>query len=149
MAKTHFTFYHPENDTSRIVVRPPEEDFLHVQKHDVRFYNQTTATVEVYFPAGLRVAPLVLAPGINNSVYIDPTDEGVYPCGTRVLSDNCPTCGHVGKFVVRESRWLANLAPVGAGQGAPTLLKTAATGSLLGQRRSGDDDADPVIIIKP
>ncbi len=105
----------------------------------VAFYNGNDNPIRLSFLGPLQASPnpLAISPGDTGEVKINPVAPGRFPCRVEILLAICPTCSSTLKgsdvLKVRPER-LAAMDP---------------TASLYCQDESGEDDADPIIIIKP
>jgi hypothetical protein len=147
-----FLLYKPDpRQVDSLRSAPAEKEFTRDLKRDtlkVEFFNGNADPILVHFLEPLHASqnPLKVQPGRSASVRITPMIGGRFPCQVEILASICPTCDSrlAGNKVVRV-RPDPSLPLDAAGD----CCAAAGAGRHAMQMKSGVDEGDPVIIIKP
>jgi len=147
-----FLLYKPNPDqVDSLRSAPDEKEFTREPKKEslrVEFFNGNADPVLVHFLEPLHASqnPLRVKPGQSASVRIAPVIGGRFPCQVEILVSTCPTCA---------SRLAGNKAV--SVRPDPSLpldavgdwCAAANGGAHAMPLKSGRDEGDPVIIVKP
>ncbi len=141
LPKAHFYLYKPEPRNPGSLRAAPRKKVFLKKKQTVAFYNGNDNPVRVSFLGPLQVEPaknpLTIRPGRIGRVTIDPVAPGEFPCHVWILLSICPTCS-----AKLKGPQVLSLRP-------ESLVAIDPAASLYCSDGSGEDDADPIIIIRP
>jgi hypothetical protein len=139
LPKADFYLYKPDPHNPGSLRTAPKEKAFKKKRQTVTFYNGNEASIQVSFLGPLQASrnPLTIRPRRVGKVTIDPVATGDFPCQVEILLTICPTCNSR----LKGSRILS-LRP-------ESLVAIDPAASLYCPDGAGEDDADPIIIIKP
>jgi hypothetical protein len=139
LPKADYYLYKPEPLNPGSLRTVPKERAFGKKRQKVAFYNGNDGPIRVSFLGPLQASPnpLTIRPGHVGKVMIDPVAHGTFPCLVEILLATCPLC---------ESRLkgqhLLYLRP-------ESLAAIDSEAACYCTDGFDDDEADPIIIIKP
>jgi hypothetical protein len=141
LPKADFYLYKPNPKDPGSLRSAPREKDCKLEEQVVSFFNGNHDPIHVHFQEPLQVDPrknpLKINPGQVRSVTIDPSAFGSFPCIVEILASICPRCGST-----LAGRHVLSLLPDGR-------LAVDLPGHSMVYVEGGEDDADPIIKIKP